>query len=144
MNNDEFKDNLIRGEAAIANALGHDGLSQRLYRPQGGFYKSRHEKICIKEGYTIVPVTVRVHDAVLTAADQKKVVKETVNMVIKKSGGMVLLHDARDSHYRKTAELQKAPNGPFNRFWIPDAVEEIIIALLDMGFDLQSEMPFFN
>jgi len=144
MDDDEFRDNLLRGASAIAASLGYDSLPRLLYRPQFGDYNLRQKKICIEEGYTIVPVSIRVHDAVLTAADKKRVVNDAVNLVIMNSGGMILLHDARDSYYRKAAELEKAPNGPFNRTWIPDAVEEIIIALLNKGFDLQAEMPFFD
>ena len=137
MSDDEFRDNLIRGERAISTALGFD-MNPKLYRPQGGFYNSRQEKICVNEGFIIVPVTIRVYDAVLTTAEREKVVKETVNMVKNQNGGMILLHDARDSHYRKETELAKNSNSPYNRSWIPETVEEIIISLLGMGFELNN------
>jgi len=143
MNEDEFRNNLIRGEAAISSALGFE-MNPKLYRPHGGFYSYRQGKICADEGYVIVPVTIRTFDAVLTAADKRRVVRETINMVLMRGGGMFLLHDAHGSRYRKTKGLEKNPNGFFNRSWIPDAVEEIITSLLERGFDLQAEMPFFN
>jgi len=136
MSDDEFRENLLRGEAAIADALGRDGLPYKLYRPHGGFYSAAQEKIAVSEGYAIVPVTVRVYDAVAGAAERKKVARKTVNLIKKRGGGLILLHDARDSHSLTETELAKNPNGAFNRSWIPETVEEIIVALLDMGFDL--------
>ena len=135
MNDDEFRDNLLRGEAAISMALGF-AMNPKLYRPHGGFYNARQEKICIDEGYAMVPVTVRVCDAVVGAAKRKKIVNKTIGLVVKRGGGLILLHDGRDSYSRKETELARNPNGAFNRSWIPDAVEEIIIALLDKGFIL--------
>jgi len=144
MGNDEFRDNLLHGEAAIAAPLELDRLPRLLYRPHGGYFNSQQKRICTEEGYLIIPVTIRVFDAVLTAADQKQIVKETINMVKRRGGGMILLHDARDSHHRREKELERNPGGPFNRTWISETVEEIIIALLDMGYDLQGEMTLFD
>ena len=135
MSDEEFRDNLLRGEAAIANALGFE-MNPKLYRPHGGFYRTEQEKIGIDAGYTFVPVTVRVYDAVLNAAEQKRVIHKTINLVKKRGGGLILLHDGRDSYSRN-------PNGSFNRSWIPDAVEEIIIALLDSGFTLTGPVRDF-
>ena len=135
MNNEEFRNDLIRGEEAISAALGFD-LHPRLYRPHGGFYRARHERIWTNEAYAFVPVTVRVHDAVASAARQDRIVRRTIRKIERQSGGIILLHDGRDSHYRRAVQLEKNPDGAFNRSWIPDAVEEIITALLAMGFIL--------
>lgn len=135
MSENEFKKNLIKGEAAISAALGFD-MYPKLYRPHGGFYNNKQEKICIEEGYTIIPVTVRVYDAVMDRTKQRTVVKQIINKLEKNRGGFILLHDGRDSHLRGEKELEKYPNGPFNRSWIPETVDEIIAALLDRGFDL--------
>ena len=143
MNDEEFRDNLLRGEAAISGTLGF-AMNPKLYRPHGGFYSSRQEKICVDEGFIIVPVTVRAYDAVAGAAEQKKIVNKIINLVEKRGGGLILLHDGRDSFSRREAERAKTPDGAFNRSWIPDAVEEIIVALLDKGFLLQAEMPLFD
>jgi peptidoglycan/xylan/chitin deacetylase (PgdA/CDA1 family) len=136
MSDDEFRDNLRRGEEAISSALGFE-MNPKLYRPHGGFYSARQEEICVdEEGYLIVPVTVRVYDAVSGAEKRKKVINKTVNLIKKRGGGLVLLHDGRDSFTLREKELKKNPNGAFNRSWIPDAVEEIIIALQDSGYNL--------
>jgi len=142
MSDDEFKENLLRTDAAIIKALeqsSHTKELPRLYRPHGGFINSSQEKICIEEGFSIIPVTVRVYDAVASASNKKRIIKRTVSLVKKNGGGMILLHDARDSHSRQTKELERNPNGAFNRSWIPDAVEEIITALLEAGFNLNGK-----
>jgi len=143
MNKDEFRNNLLRGEAAISSALGHE-MSPRLYRPQGGFYTSAQEKIIRDEGYTLVLNNVRVYDAVIDGTKQGKVVRDIIGKVEKQGGGIILLHDARDSYVRAEAQIAENPQGVFNRSWIPNAVEEIITILLDRGFILNSPGLFDN
>jgi peptidoglycan/xylan/chitin deacetylase (PgdA/CDA1 family) len=135
MKPNQFRDNLVRGGAAISAALGFE-VNPKLYRPHGGFYRSTQEKIMRDEGYRLAPATVRVYDAVVDGKKQQKVVKQIIKKLKKHSGGIVLLHDQRDSHSLTEANLVKNPQGVFNRSWIPDAVEEIILILLDKGFIL--------
>ena len=133
MNDDEFRDNLVKGESAISAALGHD-LQPRFFRPHGGFYTAGQEKIFREAGYTLVPVNIRVHDAVVSGKDRHKVTGHIIKKIEKQGGGIILLHDMRGSHFNMEKELDKNPQGVFNRSWIPEAVEEIIILLLEKGF----------
>jgi len=135
MNDDQFTDNLIRGQQAISSALGFD-MYPKLYRPHGGYYNSRRERILINNGYSIVSASIRVYDAVGTSAKHQRTVNRIINTVIKEEGGIILLHDARGSYSRKIIELEKNPKGPYNRLWIIDAVEEIIVSLLEKDFIL--------
>ena len=61
-------------------------------------------------------------------------IKELIEKAGKNNGGMVLLHDSRGSQIQMEKELNKKPSGPFNRSWIPEAVEEVIVALKAKGF----------
>jgi len=133
MKPDEFRNNLLRGEAAISKAMGRD-MNPKLYRPQGGFYNSAQKKIIRDEGYILVPSNIRVYDAVLDGTKRDKVVRQIIEKVEKQGGGIILLHDARDSYVQAEARIAKAPEGVFNRSWIPDTVEEIITILLEKGF----------
>jgi len=135
MKPEEFRENLVRGGKAISEALGFD-LSYKLYRPHGGFYNSVQEKIIKEEGYFLVPSNIRVYDAVLDETKRDKAVKQVVKKVKKQGGGIVLLHDARDSYVQTEARLAKNPNGVFNRSWIAYAMEEIIIMLTEKGYIL--------
>ncbi|GBU28123.1 polysaccharide deacetylase [Treponema sp. R8-4-B8] len=137
MNDEQFRDNLVRGDAAISAALGFD-VFPKLYRPHGGFFTSAQEKIIHDAGYAIVTSTIRVYDAVTDGTKRGKVVKQVVKKVEKQGGGFVLLHDARDSYAQTEERLAKDPHGVFDRSWIPDAVEEIIIILLKKGYILNN------
>ncbi|MCL2294652.1 MAG: polysaccharide deacetylase family protein [Spirochaetes bacterium] len=139
MGEDEFRNNIIMGEKAISYALGKE-LNPRLFRPHGGFYMPKHERIWQEAGYTMIPVNIRVHDATSTERDKNRVITRIIERTEKQGGGIILLHDSRGSHIRKKRELAKNPEGAFNRSWIPAAVEEIIIALLDKGFKLQGSL----
>ena len=133
MGEEGFLNNLEMGDAAISKALGRD-FYPKLYRPHGGFYTSAQEKIIREAGYTIIFADIRVYDAVLAEPKKDKMIKELIGKVEKNNGGMVLLHDGRGSQVEMEKELMKKPSGPFNRSWIPGAVEEIIIALKAKGF----------
>jgi len=128
MGEEEFRNNIAMGEAAISKALGKD-FSPKLYRPHGGFYSSAQEKIIREEGYTIVFADIRVYDAVLTVARKDKIIKDLIEVAEKNNGGIVLLHDGRDSQNQMEKELKKNSSGAFDRSWIPATVEEIISAL---------------
>jgi len=115
-------------------------MNPKLYRPHGGFYNSKQEKISLDEGYAIIPVTVRVYDAVSGAGDRKKITNKTVNLIKKRGGGLILLHDGRDSYTLITTKVETNPNSPFNRSFIPDVVEEVIVALKNSGFNLNGSV----
>jgi peptidoglycan/xylan/chitin deacetylase (PgdA/CDA1 family) len=129
----EFTHNLIRGEDALAAAL--DGEPKpRLYRPQGGMYQKQQQRIWRERGYALVPGTVRLYDAAERGTGREKIIKKTLNSITRQGGGLILLHDARDSHTRMEKHLGRHPEGEFNRSWIPEMVEEIIRALIKQGY----------
>jgi len=133
MGEEEFRNNLAMGEAAISKALGKE-FFPKLYRPHGGLYSSTQKKIIREAGYTIVFADIRVYDAVMTGARKDKMISELIEKVEKQNGGIVLLHDGRGSQIQMGKELAKNQSGVFNRSWVPAAVEEIIIALKEKGF----------
>jgi peptidoglycan/xylan/chitin deacetylase (PgdA/CDA1 family) len=136
MGREEFRANLARGEEAIISAL-WETPQPLLYRPQGGFYRKQHEKTWREAGYTMIPGTVRPYDAVLAEKDKDRVIERTIRKIEEEQGGIILLHDGRDSWRRIEANLEKKSNGAFNRSWIPDAVEEIILILREKGYTLK-------
>jgi peptidoglycan/xylan/chitin deacetylase (PgdA/CDA1 family) len=135
MGREFFLLNLKAGETAIAAALG-EPLNPRLYRPQGGFYKKYHRNIWQSQGYTMISSTARPHDAVKSAKDMDEVVRSLVHTIEKQDGGIIMLHDGRDSHYKLEASLKKNPTGQFNREWIPETVEKLILVLQEKGYIL--------
>jgi peptidoglycan/xylan/chitin deacetylase (PgdA/CDA1 family) len=143
MGENEFRGNLVRGGEAISNAIGSE-FDPKLYRPHGGYYNSKQLNICIEEGYFIVNSNVRVYDAVLSGTKQDKVIKSVIKKVTKQGGGVILLHDARDSNSCMEKELMKTPNGAFNRSWIPETVEKLIVSLKNRGFIIGSPDLIFQ
>jgi peptidoglycan/xylan/chitin deacetylase (PgdA/CDA1 family) len=135
MDEDAFRENLVMGESAIFAAIGKE-FKPKLYRPHGGFYSLGQEKIFREAGYTIVPVSIRLYDAVLDGTKRSEVVKKAIEKIEKEGGGLILLHDGRGSHVRMEKELEKNPRGAFDRSWIPEAVEEMIVELLGRGYKL--------
>ena len=133
LNDDKFRENIILGEEAISEALGFQNYP-KLYRPNGGIYNEQKEKIIFGEGYTIVPYTVKVIDAYAKPANKDKLVRKIINTVEKQNGGIIIMHDMRDAYDLNQSRLEKKPKSAYDRSWIPEAVEEIIIALLDKGF----------
>jgi peptidoglycan/xylan/chitin deacetylase (PgdA/CDA1 family) len=129
----EFTCNLLRGEEALTAALGGN-LNLRLYRPQGGMYRKPQQKIWREKGYTLVPGTARPYDAVAKKTNREKIVKKIINSVTKQGGGLIMLHDARDSHTRMEKHLERDPESGFDRSWVPDMVEELIRLLIERGY----------
>jgi peptidoglycan/xylan/chitin deacetylase (PgdA/CDA1 family) len=141
LDDDEFRENILLGDRAITEALGFE-VYPKLYRPQGGIYKPVQQKIINEEGYAVVPFTINVMDPYTTPDKKDKIIKKIIEKTEKQNGGIILLHDGRDGHERNALELQKKPSSAYNRSWIPEAVEAIIIALLDKGFILNETFEF--
>jgi peptidoglycan/xylan/chitin deacetylase (PgdA/CDA1 family) len=135
MDREFFLLNLEMGEQAISAALG-EPLNPRLYRPQGGFYKKRHRRIWRSQGYMLIPSTARPYDAVKTAADTDHVVRSLIRRVEQQDGGVIMLHDGRDSYRKIEAALKRNPGGQYDRSWIPEAVERLILILQEKGYAL--------
>ena len=99
MNDVEFRNNLRMADKAISDALGFE-MYPKLYRPQGGVYNNQQKKILIEEGYSIVPVTVKVLDVFVTSKGQEKLTRKIINAVKRQNGGIILLHDGRAAERR--------------------------------------------
>jgi peptidoglycan/xylan/chitin deacetylase (PgdA/CDA1 family) len=148
LTDDDFKENLVRGERAIAAALAEKTPAEPralFYRPQGGFYSARQKQIWEASGYVLAPTTIRVHDAVRGAASKEEIISRVLKKVELHGGGIILLHDGHDSFSRMKTHLDKNPclvyNSAYNRSFIPELVDELIAALREKeyvlnGFDL--------
>ena len=123
MNDVDFRNNLLQGYRSITDILGYE--IPRLYRPHGGIYSPSQKRIIEEEGFVIVNYTVGIMDAYTTYARKDRFIRRLIKRIEKQNGGIILLHDGGD-----------------NRFWIPDAVEIIIIALLERGFILNETFDF--
>ncbi|MCL2259490.1 MAG: polysaccharide deacetylase family protein [Cystobacterineae bacterium] len=137
-----FEENLLLGKEAIEGALGAGKGVPLAYRPHGGFYTGGQQKQWEGQGYKLAPSSIRIYDAVLSGVDREKAIMRVVEGVEKQGGGIVLLHDSRDAYSTMEAQLGRSPEGAFNRSWVPEAVEEIIVRLQQKGFHLSGVDPF--
>ncbi|MDR0387354.1 MAG: polysaccharide deacetylase family protein [Treponema sp.] len=135
MDREFFLLNLEMGEQAISAAL-RGPLTPRLYRPQGGFYKRCHREIWQSQGYKLIPSTARPYDAVKNEGNMNQIARSIMYKIKKQDGGIIMLHDGRDSHNKIETALKKNPNGQYNRSWIPEVVEILILMLRDKGYAL--------
>ena len=152
MDKNAFKANLLEGERAIYDALASTDINQSdkkqpaldipAYRPHGGFYKKTQQQCWEEEGYKMMPCTIRIHDAVLSEKDKKKALTRIIKQIEKQNGGIILLHDARDSYTTMETRLAKKPHGKFNRAWIPAFVDEVIIILQEKNYRISGFDPF--
>jgi peptidoglycan/xylan/chitin deacetylase (PgdA/CDA1 family) len=142
LNAAKFRANLDNGNAAIVKAAGLQ-TGTKLYRPHGGFFTGKQKQMWTAEGYTLLPATIRLYDAVLSAKNSDRVYQDTLKKIHKADGGLVMLHCTRDSWQQEQAALAKHPKGVYNRSWIPPLVERLIVELkkegyILNGFDLQA------
>jgi peptidoglycan/xylan/chitin deacetylase (PgdA/CDA1 family) len=137
-----FTENLERGEEAINSALANGGFFPLLYRPQGGYYTAAQEKIWKDKGYTLVPATIRIYDAAMTASSARDAVSKVIAKTEKEKGGIILLHDARDSW--KNNPGGGSPGGHYDRSWIPQTVADIIAVLREKGYYFEDPKQFFG
>ncbi|MCL2012853.1 MAG: polysaccharide deacetylase family protein [Cystobacterineae bacterium] len=113
-----------------------------VYRPHGGFYTGKQRHIWEQQGYKMAPCTVRIYDAVMGVADRDRAIAQAVSKIEKQRGGILLLHDSKDSYVTMEAQMALNPQGPFNRSWIPEAVEEMISILQEKGYSMSGFDPF--
>jgi endo-1,4-beta-xylanase len=138
LSGNRFAENLREGERRILQALGEEGRSLRYYRPHGGFYTNAQRRICQEQGYTILGVSARAYDAALSVSRRDLVQRHTIEKVEKEKGGIILLHDARNSYRQMEKGLARNPLGRYNRSWIPGTVEDLILRLEGQGYRLRN------
>ncbi len=134
----EFRENLDRAMNAIVAAAGEPPL--KLYRPQGGFFRSEQRRAWEEAGYVLVPASVRAHDASADFRRRDAVVQRLLKRIEKDNGGMLVLHDGKDGLARMERGLAKRPDGTYNRSWIAGMLEELITVLEEKGYQLRFEV----
>jgi peptidoglycan/xylan/chitin deacetylase (PgdA/CDA1 family) len=130
----EVKEDIIKCNTALGSALGITDYCAGYYRPPNGLYKPSARKVWQEMGMELLPATFYVLDAQRTGKDMSKVIAGVVRNIRKDNGGIILLHDGRDSREKLFAELARDSTCTYNRSWIPAALDSILTVLKGEGF----------
>ena len=132
--NRTIKNEIIKCNNAIGDAIGVKDYSVRYFRPARGFYRPSIKKILHELDMELLPFTLYALDAQRDRRDAQKVVRETIKKVRKENGGVINLHDGKDHEEKMLAKIARDSTGIYNRTWIPDALDSIITGLKAEGF----------
>ncbi|NLD99872.1 MAG: polysaccharide deacetylase family protein [Fibrobacter sp.] len=113
----------------IKIALNTDSFTYRYFRPPYGMYRPGLRKILSEKNLKILPFSFYALDAQKGPKGKFEVLDETVKKIRKSNGGVIVLHDGRDSRAKMAREIAKDPSGSYNRAWIPEIVDSLITIL---------------
>ncbi|MFL5765691.1 MAG: polysaccharide deacetylase family protein [Bacteroidia bacterium] len=123
---------------AIRNAIGKEDHFIEFYRPGYGAYFPKHKPEWEKLNMKLMPVTDFYFDHVVSPAGKEKFISHFLGKVKKNRGGIYVLHDGRNVHSKIEARVNASKTGKtdsnWDRSWIPEAAERIIIELKQDGF----------
>jgi peptidoglycan/xylan/chitin deacetylase (PgdA/CDA1 family) len=114
---------------SIDRAVDTASFSYRYFRPAYGIYKPSLNKLLSRRGLKIIPISFYAFDAQRKPNEKFKVLKTTLKNIRKCKGGVIVLHDGRDSHTKLRKELDSNPEGPYNRKWVPEITDSLITIL---------------
>jgi hypothetical protein len=92
-------------------------------------YQKRLLKILASKEMKILPITFYAFDAQKGPQGKFDVLNSTIKKIRKSNGGIIVLHDGRDSQQKLLTQLFTHTNGPYNRQWIPEIVDSLITVL---------------
>ncbi len=114
---------------AIDHALDMSSFSYQYFRPAYGIYKPSLNKLLSDKHLQILPISFYAFDAQCKPEEKFKVLETTLKNLRKHKGGVIVLHDGRDSYTKQRDELDKNPDGPYNRRWVPEITDSLITIL---------------
>jgi peptidoglycan/xylan/chitin deacetylase (PgdA/CDA1 family) len=116
-------------ENCICQAIDTSSFSYQYFRPSYGFYWPSLKKVLTEKDLKILPISFYAFDAESKPADKIKVLNTTLKKLRKKKGGVIVLHDGRDSFTKLREKLSQDPNGSYNRKWVPEITDSLITIL---------------
>lgn len=113
----------------INHAVDTTSFSYQYFRPAYGIYKPSLNKLLSDKHLEILPITFYAYDAQCKPHEKFKVLEATLKKLRKHKGGVIVLHDGRDSYTKMRKELDKHPDGTYNRGWVPEITDSLITIL---------------
>ncbi len=127
---------------AIRRAVATDTVSIRFFRPAMGWYRPSARALWESEGMKLFTFSCHGWDAVRGPRQASAVALDVIQCVRDHGGGIVVLHDGRDSQRTLQKRVKKNPSSSYNRSWIPDVVDTIISVLKTEGYTFSVDIPF--
>lgn len=113
----------------IEQVIDSTSFSCQYYRPSYGIYKPSLNKLLSEKKLKILPISFYAFDAQCKPDEKFKVLETTLKKLRKHKGGVIVLHDGRDSYTKLREELGKNPDGSYNRRWVPEITDSLITIL---------------
>lgn len=118
----------------ITSALDTTEFTGEYFRPSYGIYRPALKKLLSENGMRILPITFYAYDAQVRPDSKRNVLKNTLKKLRKARGGIIVLHDGRDSQKKLQEKLKKDPDCTYNRRWVPEITDSLITILKRENF----------
>ncbi len=118
-----------RWHEQITSALDTTESTCRHFRPSYGIYHPALKKLLSEKGLNVLPITFYAYDAQVRPDRKRCVLENTLKKLRKAKGGIIVLHDGRDSQKRLKKKLKTDPDCAYNRRWVPEITDSLITIL---------------
>lgn len=88
----------------------------------------------------LVPLTLFRNDCSFGPKNYRTFRRRIVKAIVKSRGGMIVLHEGKFSGKNQSSMNLHSEKSTYNRSWIPDATDQMIDQLKDLGY----RFPLFH
>jgi peptidoglycan/xylan/chitin deacetylase (PgdA/CDA1 family) len=140
----ELREEFLRTDRAIADALGQPDYQSRCFRPPAGIVSASVRELVQERELGLATLTYFAGDPLYGPAHYRRALDRTLRNARENRGGVYVFHDFRmRSEPEPATRLDDAGSGA-NRSWVPDAVEELIVTLRAEHFNFVHPEPLYQ
>jgi len=133
-NSHTIANDIARWDNLLQEAITTEKTTVTLYRPPFGIYTNSLKKVLDDKHMQILPLSFYTFDSQTHPSKAHSVQKNIVKELEKRQGGIIVLHDGAGLEKKSQEKLKKNSDAPYNRQWIPEITDSLIIILKDMGY----------
>ena len=132
----EIKGEINRWRHVFDSIIKPDTAIVRYFRPAYGFYPWSLDRLLKESNLQLMPILFYTFDAEQKPSNSQKATVEMLQAIRKNRGGIIVFHDGKDSYQKLDAALLKNQQSPYNRSWIPTAIDSILTILKREGYSI--------
>ncbi len=136
----DISDDIDACNKAICEAIENHSHQIEYFRPGYGAYFKKHTSFWESKNMQLLPVTDFFFDHKVKPSGMEKFIFQFTKKVKKNNGGVYVLHDGRNEHHIIDEKVKVARSNTqfsdYDRAWIPNAVDAIIMELKNSKFHL--------